>query len=272
MTDRPLVSVITPSYNYGRFLGPCLDSVRAQTWPRVEHLVLDACSTDDSRAVIEARKGQYDLRAWFEKDDGQADAIARGFERARGEILCWLNADDYWLHDRVVERAVAALESCDVVSAGGVYVDEAGRRGKSIEAARSSAELRHHDPILQPATFWRRSVNRPLDKRLHYAFDWQLFLEMEQGGARFEFIQEEWAAYRMHGVNKTAADPAKRRREIADILRSSCGPASPQHLWARAVYGGFAAAEKLDSRALKRAVQLANLGMCWITGKRIYSC
>ncbi len=271
----PLVSVVTPSYNYARYVGRCLESVRSQTYGRIEHLVLDACSTDDSRQVIETFLGAYDVRAWFEKDRGQADALNKGFERARGDVLCWLNADDFWLHDRVVERAVASLaEGADVVAATGVFVDEEGRKTAPylVRPEVMLGDLRYYDTLLQPATFWRRAVHRPLRTELQYAFDWQLWLEMRRGRARFTVVPEEWAAYRMHGVNKTSVDPARRKREIARILGEEFGPLSVQRLWAEVVWAGYAVAERAGSRLLKKMVWGANYALRSVTGRRVWSC
>ncbi len=272
---QPLVTVVTPSRNYGRYIAQCLESVRCQTHPRIEHLVHDACSNDGTREVVEGFLGSYDLRAVYEEDAGQADAINKGLARARGEIFCWLNADDYWLHERVVEEAVAALEvGGDVVTAGGQLVDEEGRRGRRfpIKPHWILPELRYYDTVLQPATLWRRAVHRELRTDLEYAFDWQLWLDMRRAGARFVVRSGEWAAYRMHGVNKTAADPARRRAEVARILEEQFGRMSPQALWARAVYRGYRAAERAGLPPLKRAVALANIALYHLTFRRVFSC
>jgi len=272
--QRPLVTVVTPSYNYGRYIGDCLASVRRQTYPAVEHIVLDACSTDDTAEVIGSFRGSYDLQAFFEKDQGQADAINKGFARGRGEILCWLNADDFWLHDRVLEEAVAALRpDVDVVVGRGFFVAEGGERLKRPRRIRSLAtQLRYEDPVLQPATFWRRTVHRPLRTDLHYVFDWVLFLEMSSAGARFDLVPHDWAAYRLHGVNKSVADPSERKREIAEVLASTCGARSFQARWARATHRGYQLAERARVPLLKRAIWWANAGMYLATGGRVVSC
>lgn len=270
---RPLVSIITPSYNYGRYIDDCLSSIRSQTYPAIEHIVLDACSTDDTAAVV-ARHARPELRAFFEKDDGQADALNRGFARARGDILCWLNADDFYLHDRVIEEAIAALGDADIVTAGGRYVDTHGHPGRRIRVhpARVVRELPYYDTMLQPATFWRRSIHRPLRTDLHYAFDWQLFIEMRTAGARFETLTREWAAYRMHGINKSAADPAARRGEIAEILGAQWGRGSVQHRWADAIHRGYRLAEAIRSPMLKRSIWVANAASYVLSRRRVFSC
>jgi glycosyltransferase involved in cell wall biosynthesis len=237
--------------------------------------VLDAGSTDETPDVLRAYLGTYGLTAWTEPDEGQADALNRGFDRARGDVFCWLNADDLWLHERVVEEAVAALETgVDVVTAGGSIVDADGRRDKAIPVhpERVLRELRWYDTLLQPATFWRASMHRRLRTDLHYTFAWQLFLDMRDAGARFAAVDREWAGYRMHAVNKTAADPARRRAEVAEILRVQCGPRSPQHLWAASVHRAYLLAERRRIPALKRAVQLANSALFLLSRRRVVSC
>lgn len=270
---QPLVTVVTPSHNYGRFLGACLESVRAQTYPRIEHLVMDACSTDDTPAVLRRFERTYELVIHVERDRGQADALNKGFALSRGDVLCWLNADDYWLHPTVVERAVELLSTAPelgLVTATGRVVDESGALGARIPLL-PVAELRYHDTILQPATFWRRWVHQPLRDDLHFTFDWRFFLDLTAAGARARSVDEEWAAYRMHGVNKTAADPARRRREVADLLEAEWGRWSAQHLWARAIAAGYAASEATGISALKSCCSFANTAMGRLTGRRVFS-
>jgi glycosyltransferase involved in cell wall biosynthesis len=269
----PLVSIVTPSFNYARYLGACLESVRSQTHGNLEHLVLDACSTDGTGAVLKAFEGTYPLRVHVEKDRGQANALNEGFARAKGDVLCWLNADDYYLGPRVLERAIAVLAErpdVDVVTGGGVYVDAEGRPGKPIPTL-PVAELRYHDTFLQPATFWRRRVHRELREDLHFTFDWRFFLGMVRDGARVLAVDESWAAYRMHEVNKTAADPAARRREIADVLGEEWGRFSPQHLWARTMYRGYALSEATGVGAIKSCFAVSNTVLKALTRRRIYS-
>ncbi|HET8541887.1 MAG TPA: glycosyltransferase family 2 protein, partial [Anaeromyxobacter sp.] len=223
----PLVSIVTPSFNYAAFLPACVASVRAQHYARIEHLVQDGGSTDGTAELLARLAAEAPLDYRVERDAGQADAINRGFVRARGEILAWLNADDFYLGPDVVAEAVEALAdpAVDVVTAGGRYVDASGAPQGDIAAPHDLARtLRYFDPVLQPATFWKRRVHRPARTDCHFTFDWRLFLDMAAAGARFDVRDRQWAAYRMHGVNKTAADPARRRLEIADVLREQFGP------------------------------------------------
>jgi glycosyltransferase involved in cell wall biosynthesis len=273
--DRPLVTVVTPSYNYGRFIGRCLDSVRRQTYPAIEHIVLDALSSDDTHEVLRTYEDTYRLTVVREKDRGQANALNKGFGRASGGVLCWLNADDFWLHDEVVAEAMAHLNpDVDLVTGGGRCVDEEERVLQEVPGNYGFPldELCRIDTLLQPATFWRRSVHRALREDVHYAFDWRLFLDMRASGARFLVLSDpRWAAYRWHAVNKTSQDPACRKGEIAEILREQCGLLSPEHLWTRAVQAGYVASETLRLPKLKTAVKLANDRVRRLTKGRVYS-
>jgi glycosyltransferase involved in cell wall biosynthesis len=274
LVRTPLVTIVTPSFNYARFLPDCVRSVRSQTHPAIEHIVMDGGSTDETPDVLKRLASEAPLTYFVERDHGQADALNRGFARSTGEILGWLNADDYYLGGDVITEAVQALENpeVDVVTAGGAYVDAEGRIGEAIPAPTDLAgTLRYFDPILQPATFWKRRVHRPLSDEFHFAFDWHLFLAMAQQGARFEILDRSWAAYRMHAINKTASDPARRRREIALTLRMNFGKVSAQHLWAEAVYLGFALSERLNLPVLKRGTAVANTLMKKATRRRVWS-
>jgi glycosyltransferase involved in cell wall biosynthesis len=97
MGSDPLVSVVTPAYEAERFIEENLRSVRDQTHPNVEHVVMDGGSTDRTTEILAAHEDEYDLTWRSEPDDGMYDAIERGFELASGDVLAWLNADDMYL-------------------------------------------------------------------------------------------------------------------------------------------------------------------------------
>ncbi len=126
MSREPLVTVVTPSFNQGRFIRPTIRSVLEQDYPHVEYRVIDGGSTDDTHEVL---RSYGDRLAWFsEPDDGQTDAILKGFGRSSGEILTWLNADDVYLPN-AISRAVEELRrhpETGLVYGRGVILDEDG--------------------------------------------------------------------------------------------------------------------------------------------------
>ena len=224
MTDTPLVSVITPSFNQGRYLGATLESVALQDYPRIEHIVMDGGSTDDS-VDNPLGLGPNTRNRWRSGPDaGQADAIRRGIEGSSGEIIAWLNSDDIYLGPNVVSSAVAEfVKGASVVTGGGWYVSENGARLKRIPTRHtrlSHQKLRDVDWVLQPATFVRRELmlSHPLDMTLTYAFDWDLFIRLSADTA-FTPVDSAWAGYRLHGSAKTTGGGAERREELLVVTR-----------------------------------------------------
>ena len=182
----PFFSVITPSWNQGRFLTACIESVWAQGDPDFEHLVFDNRSTDETSQVA-ARYPH--VRFVSENDRGQSHAVNKGLASARGEIICWLNADDAYplgLFPRL--REIFADASRTVVFGDVEQVSYDGSPSQRVEAAlddrldlvrwwTSCARLH------QPAVFFRRSVAAglgPLREDLHYAMDYEYWWRMSE--------------------------------------------------------------------------------------------
>ena len=94
MPSSPLISVITPSYMQGKFIDACIGSVKRQSYDNIEHLIFDAQSSDTTDSVVKSHLGTYNLQYFSEPDTGQANALNKGLDRAKGDIVCWLNSDD----------------------------------------------------------------------------------------------------------------------------------------------------------------------------------
>lgn len=260
---KPLISVITPSFQQGPFIENCLMSVSDQDYENIEHIVFDAGSTDESISILEKWKDIHkkDFKFFIEKDTGQANALNKGFDIARGEIFCWLNADDYWLSNIVLTRIQQLLVTynCDVVSGSGYMVDSDGKWIVPIGMQKkmySLKRIKYRDEILQPATFWKKQVHHHLQEKYRYVFDWILFIEMFKNKACWFVIDEPWAAYRTHYMSKTFMDTAKRRKEISRVKLMNFGFFSFQYLWAKFLELLFVISEKLNLIFLKR---LSNL-------------
>ncbi len=231
--NRPRISIITPSYQQDRYLEQTIRSVLTQDYPHKEYIVIDGGSTDGSVDIL--RKYADRLAYWCSgKDDGQADAIARGFEKSTGEILCWLNSDDLFLPGALsaVAKYFAKHPEVEVVSGGGYFMDSGGRPWRrgwgavSLGVATTHDRLRFHGMhgVLQQATFWRRSAYEAvggIDRTLHFAMDLDLFIRLAKR-RRFGRLPRLLACLRLHERSKTATMEDVRVREVK-LIRERYG-------------------------------------------------
>ncbi len=205
----PLVSIVTPSYNQADYLEQTICSVLEQDYPHIEYMVVDGGSTDGSVEII---KKYEDCLAWWvsEPDDGQSDAIDKGFRRAKGEIIAWLNSDDIYLPG-TIKKAVDALQSNP--SLAFVYADlrSINARGEHVNTIRYSQfaleDLLAFHIIGQPTVFMRRSFLDQaglLDTSYDYLMDHHLWLRLATQ-APFMYVPQEWAAARIHPTAKNVS-------------------------------------------------------------------
>ena len=221
----PLVSIITPSYNQARFLEATLRSVLGQDYPNMEYLVADGASTDGSVEII---RRYADRLTWWvsEKDSGQSEAINKGFRRAHGEFVGWLNSDDIYLPG-AVSAAIQVFQSHPEV--GLVYGDaqaiDADSKPFNMMRARqyTLADLMAFNIICQPAAFMRRSVLEEagyLNPAYQLLMDNLLWMCMALK-APIVYSPQTWAAARYHdqAKNRTrgAAYGQEARRLITDL-------------------------------------------------------
>ena len=206
-----LVSIVTPSFNQARYLEATLDSVLSQDYPEIEYIVIDGGSNDGSRAILERYSDR--LAYWVsEPDKGQTDAINKGFARARGEVLAWLNSDDTYQPGAVraaVER-LRANPAAAMVYAEANYIDEGGRVIGRFPAAQTDyPRLRAgYVHIPQQASFWRAACWKqvgPLDPSFYFAMDYDLWVRLAALGPLVFVPGETWANFRLHRDAKTIA-------------------------------------------------------------------
>ncbi len=211
MSDStPLVSIVTPSFNQGRFIEAALESVLTQDYPNIEYIVVDGASTDGTQRII--RKYESRLAWWLsEPDQGQTDAINKGLARANGAILAWLNSDDTYL-----PGAVAAAVDCfrqfpqaGLIYGDANYIDAAGRTIGRFPAAQTDyGRLRQgYVHIPQQAAFFRGDLWRelgPLDPSYYFAMDYDLWVRIGKR-AELRYVRQTWANFRLHAGGKTIA-------------------------------------------------------------------
>jgi glycosyltransferase involved in cell wall biosynthesis len=222
MSDLPLVSIVTPSYNQARFLETTLHSVLDQDFPKIEYLVVDGASTDGSVDII---RRYADRLTWWvsEKDSGQSEAINKGLRRARGEFVGWLNSDDVYLPG-AVSAAVAVFKSNP--AAGVVYGDALAidAEGRSLNLMRSRQysllDLLAFNIICQPAAFMRRSVLEQVDYLnldYHLLMDNLLWINMA-ATAPLIHVPQVWASARYHDQAKNRTGGASYGREAKMLV------------------------------------------------------
>ncbi len=230
MTDLPVISIVVPSYNQGQYIAETLQSLVDQQYPNLQVIIQDGLSTDSSISVAEAfverHPGVFELHV--EKDAGQADAINRGFARAHGTILAFLNSDDV-LHPGTLHRVASEIDPARnryVVMGRSMFTGENSRYVGVEHPAEYISHFEHlaiwkrgYNTIPQPSVFWHASVTQRvgwLDVNEHHALDYDLFSRFSRH-YRFHRIDEIFSDYRMHDESKSA------QRTEAEVLALSIG-------------------------------------------------
>ncbi len=228
-SGRPKVSIVTPSFNQARFLEQTIRSVLDQDYSDLEYIIIDGGSTDGSVDII--RRYADRLACWIsEPDRGQTDALNKGFARATGDIVAWVNSDDFY-YPGAFAAAVDAFKAdpeLGLLYGRGNRVAESGEVLCEYEESRPfdlEALVYGIDYVLQPTTFMRRQALHevgPFDPSLHYAFDWELWMRL---GERFpaRMLDRVVAAGREYPSAKTFMGGFPRVEEIRRIVSRHTG-------------------------------------------------
>lgn len=269
------ISVITPTWNQADYIRMTIESVVHQTYENIEYIIIDNCSDDGTEAIVLEYMRQYDFISYIrEKDNGQADAINKGFARITGDIVCWINSDDFYYSNTVFECVAEAFvndENTDVIAGNGYYCDGNGNYTIPIHCAEHIRKwtITRWDYLLQPAVFWRRKQALFLDNKYRFVFDWKFFISL-QVEHEIKLINQYFAVYRMYEKNKTGLDNAERKKEIY-LLQKEIAVSKLNTTWCYLVYKLYLIAEGKSNGKIKTIVSKVNRALFHITNGRICS-
>jgi glycosyltransferase involved in cell wall biosynthesis len=224
--SSPLFSIVVPTLNQARFIEQTLASISGQTGVRTEIIVIDGGSTDGTREIVE----RYPVAHFIsEKDSGQAEAINKGMRLAKGDILAWLNSDDYYL-PLTLQRVAAALGDTTqprLVHGACLLWYEKEKRAREMRPDPFRREaLFVSSVIFQPSAFWTRALwekTGQLDETQHFVLDWDWWLRASLLG-EFITIQDCLSVYRFHDQHKTGSGVQRRIDEILGIVEREASP------------------------------------------------
>jgi GT2 family glycosyltransferase len=222
----PKISVVTVTYNQGRYLEETIRSVLLQGYPNLEYIVIDGGSTDNTRVILDRYRHEL-AYCLSEKDNGQSDALNKGFRKATGDILAWLNSDDRYMPWTLwrVAHAFDVYEA-DMVAGGCALVHSDGRM--SFRTHHTALPIGRPvtlplDQLLdlkgswqkgkffyQPEVFWTRGLwersGACVDAGLFYSMDYELWLRMARSGAQIVHVPDTLALFRIHEKQKTSGE------------------------------------------------------------------
>lgn len=226
--DKPLISIVTPSFNQAPFLEQTIHSVLGQDYPRLEYILVDGGSSDGSLDIIKKYAHRF---AWWvsEPDRGQTDAINKGFAHARGEVLAWINSDDTY-EPGAVSDAVDVMQSrpeVGLVYGDANFIDGSGHVTGRFPAAQTdySRLRRGYVHIPQQASFFRADLWKrvgPLDPSFFFAMDYDLWVRLARL-APVLYVPRLWANFRLHTLGKTFASDERCWPEMIRVHRRDGG-------------------------------------------------
>lgn len=225
-SSTPTISIVTPSYNQSTYLEGTIQSVLGQNYPGLEYIIQDGNSTDQSQLLLEKYRGRLTYVESTD-DNGQADAINRGFSHSSGELMAYLNSDDQLLPGALAYIAdyFAKHANVDVIYGHRVMMNEHGEEiGRWVLPPHDDTILYWADFVPQETLFWRRRiwdrVGGRIDDSFHFAMDWDLLLRFQAAGAKIVRLPRFLGAFRVHDqqkslleMNDSGAIEMKRLRE-----------------------------------------------------------
>jgi glycosyltransferase involved in cell wall biosynthesis len=265
MSKHPLVSIITPSYNQAKYLENTIQSIIAQGYPNIEYILIDGVSNDGSIEII---KKYSEYISWWisEKDNGQAEAINKGFIKAHGDIIAWVNSDDLLLPNAINQAVDFLAQNPDIqmVYSNAITIDSEGRPLNKLQFGEwGLREFMRFQIICQPAVFMRRSILDHigyLDPTYHYMLDHHLWLRIASNH-QVKHVDQFWAAARHHPQAKNVSHPEGFSDETLRLLEWMKNQSNLEETYKRdhrRIQGGayrLIARYYLDSRMASKAIK-----------------
>lgn len=222
-----LISIITPVYNSEKYIRETIESIINQTNKHFEHIVIDAVSTDKTLEII---KEYRHIKYLSEKDNGQSEAINKGFNMAKGDILAWQNADDIYFPDTFETVINFFKDNPDIDIVYGYYqlIDTDTKWICDVYPIKWNKWMFAHGRFCppQPTVFWRRGVfetQGELNEKLHYCMDVDLYSRSINKGFKFERIPKMMGKFRIHDQSKTQNKNNEKKvyEEYKNVLSSN---------------------------------------------------
>lgn len=230
------VSIVTPSFNQGQFIEKTIRSVLCQDYPDVQYIVVDGLSNDSTRYVLDRYKDHID-HIIIESDDGQSDALNKGFALATGDILAYLNSDDVYASPHVISTVVRYFQESNADAIYGLryLISEAGYFVNVYPYRPFDQDIFVWcDFIPQECTFWTRSIFEKsgafISRDFDFAMDYELWFRFLEHGAKFLSVEEPFGLFRYYVNQKSIAQwQQKGLPEIARLHRQYNGSDIPEH-------------------------------------------
>ena len=205
ISKSPKISIVTPSFNQGQYIEEAIQSVLAQKYDNFEHIIIDACSTDNT---IEVLKKYPHLKWTSEPDEGQSDALNKGFSKAKGDFIGWLNADDIYLPSTFDIVAQSLKEkSIDAVYGNYKFIDSEGKITRELISQNSKKWMSLFYCFIPSTTFFfkRKIIDQGIfiDKTFHIAMDKEFFAHIYYAGFNIQKVNAFFAHFRWHENNKS---------------------------------------------------------------------